>query len=102
MTVKRDNAYWAGRLAKDGHVELLDKVRTGAITMFAARTTAGYRKAQPVTPAAKLSYHWRRASAEERLRFVGVHPLEIDRVLKELVKLRKALKEQKAVEEAGK
>jgi len=84
-TAKRDNAYWAERLEKDGHGELLARVRSGEISMYKASQLAGYRSKGSPSPAAKLSHHWKRASAEERLRFVRAHGIELNRVLKELV-----------------
>jgi len=79
-TPKRDNVYWANRLEKDGHTGLLARVQAGEITMYKATQLAGYRVTGPRTPAAKLSYHWKRASAEERKRFVMQHLVEINRV----------------------
>ena len=78
----RDNDYWMRRLAKDGHGDLLARVQAGEVSMYEARRLAGYRKAGPRSPAAKLSYHWKRASADERKRFVAAHLLELNRVLK--------------------
>jgi hypothetical protein len=91
----RDNEYWKQRLTKDGHRDLLARIEAGEVTMYEARGLAGYRKAGPRSPAAKLSYHWKRASAEERKRFVAAHPFEIDRALKDFVHERKAMKAQK-------
>ena len=92
---KRDNAYWTSRLAKDGHRDLLDRVRSGEISVYKATQLAGYRKPGPRSPAAKLSYHWTRASAEERKRFVAAHIRDVNRVLLEIrdeVQVRKAQK----------
>lgn len=91
----RDNEYWLQRLAKDGHEELLARVRAGEVSMYEACRLAGYRKAGPRSPAAKLSYHWQRASAEERKRFVATHLLELNRVLKETGRELAELKAQK-------
>lgn len=95
---KRDNLYWAGRLRKDGHSEILARVEAGEVTMYRATQLAGYRPASPRTPAAKLSHHWKRASADERKRFVAAHPFEIDRALKEFLADRQAAKAQKPSE----
>ena len=99
---KRDNAYLAERLEKDGHRKLLARVDAGEISMYKAAQLAGYRKVGPQSPAAKLSYHWERASAAERRRFVAAHPLEINRALKDLVQERKAMKVVEITEDAGK
>ncbi len=94
-TGKRDNAYWADRLEKDGHRELLARAQSGEITIYKATQLAGYRKNGPRSPAAKLSYHWKRASADERKRFVAAHLLELNRVLRETGQELQKLKAQK-------
>ena len=91
----RNNEYWLRRLAKDGHNELIDRVRAGDLSMYEARGLAGYRKSGPRSPAAKLSYHWQRASAEERQRFVAAHLTEINRVLKDTARILAEMKAQK-------
>lgn len=88
----RDNDYWLQRMKKDGHAGLLERITAGEITVYRATQIAGYRAKGPRTPAGKLSYHWKRASAAERMRFAAAHALEIDRVLKELGRELKALK----------
>lgn len=90
----RDNAYWLQRMKKDGHAGLLERITAGEITVYRATQIAGYRPKGPRTPAGKLSYHWKRASAAERLRFVTVHAREINRVLNELAGELRALKAQ--------
>lgn len=99
---KRDNAYWAQRLEKDGHREILARLDSGEIKMHTATQLAGYRKGTPSSAAAKLSYHWKRASASERIRFVGAHPFEIERALKDFAQERKAMKSAEIVENTGK
>jgi hypothetical protein len=94
----RNNAYWTNRLKKDGHEALLDRVQAGDITVYKATQLAGYRKPGPRTPAAKLSYHWQRASAEERKRFIRHHLVEINRVGKEALAEIRAEKAQKPSE----
>lgn len=81
---KRDNAYWADRLKKDGHRELLDQIAAGEITMFKARQVAGYLTKSPASPAEKLNYQWNRASHNERKRFLAMNLLTIDRLIKEV------------------
>lgn len=99
---KRDNAYLAERLEKDGHRKLLARVDAGEISMYKAALLTGYRKKGPKTPAATLSYHWKRASAAERRCFVAAHPFEIDRALKDFLQERKALKEAETFKDTGK
>jgi hypothetical protein len=82
---KINNDYWMDRLKKDGHFDVIKRIEAKEITMYKARGLVGYRKIKPTSVAGKLSYHWKRASADERRRFVGAHPLEIDRSLKEFV-----------------
>jgi len=43
MSRKRDNAYWKGRLIKDGHDRLIERVDAEEITMYRATQLAGYR-----------------------------------------------------------
>ncbi|WP_057883656.1 hypothetical protein [Tsuneonella troitsensis] len=97
MTVpsERNNTYWTKRLKKDGHDTLLDRVQLGEITVYKATQLAGYRKSGPRSPAAKLSYHWTRASAEERKRFVLAHLKDVNRAVREVADDLRALKAQK-------
>ena len=81
---KRDNSYWADRLQRDGHHELLARVEADEISMYRATLKVGYRSKQPKSPAGKLSYHWKRANHDERKQFVLAHAREINRVLKEV------------------
>lgn len=99
---KRNNEYWRQRLAKDGHARLLDRINAGEITVYGATQLAGYRPKGPRTSAAKLSHQWKRASADERKRFVTAHLKEVNRALREVADELKTMKEQIAREEAGK
>ncbi|GGC23687.1 hypothetical protein GCM10011371_09250 [Novosphingobium marinum] len=92
---KRDNAYWAGRLEKDGLTDTLEKVRSGKITMYQARQQAGYLKRPSGSPAKALAYHWQRASADERRLFVLKHAKEVNRVVLEVFDILKAEKAKK-------
>lgn len=94
----RDNTYWMERLKKDGRGDLLEQIQAGDLTVYKATQIAGYRSKGARSPAAKLSYHWKRASAEERLKFIAAHPFDIDRVLKEFAAKRMAMKEAKSKE----
>ena len=97
-TGKRDNGYWLGRLEKDGHRKLLARVRSGEITVYKATQLAGYRKPGPRSPAAKLSYHWKRANVAERKRFIQHHLGEINRVGREVLAEVRAQQAQKSDE----
>lgn len=99
---KRDNGYWLRRLKKNGRGDLIERIEAGAITVYQATQIAGYRQKGVRSPAAKLSYHWQRASAEERLRFIAAHPLEINSFLKQFVEQRKALKAKNSTDEEQK
>ena len=81
---KRDNQYYIGRLKKDGHDDLLQQIEAGNITVYEASKRAGFRKNGPKAAASVLSYHWKRASHEERKRFVLAHAAEVNRVLLEI------------------
>ena len=83
-TIKRDSSYWLGRLEKDGHGDLLDKINAGELTVYKATQEAGYRAKGPRTPAAKLSHHWRRADHAERKRFVMAHLKDVNRVIRDV------------------
>lgn len=84
MAYNRDNAYWRGRLLKDGHKDLLDRVERAEISMYKARQLAGYLAKKPQNSSGKLSYHWGRASHAERKQFVLAHAKEVNRVLREV------------------
>lgn len=90
---KRDNAYWKGRLMKDGHDDLVARVEADEITMYKATQRAGYRKTVPTKPIERLTYHWERVSRVEREGFVFEN---IDSVMLALNDLRKRDKKLKA------
>lgn len=92
---KRDNAYFAARLKKDGHHELLNRVESGEIKMYAATQEAGYRSKQPRSPADKLSYHWKRASYKERMLFIGANYSAVGQLLKDVYQRQKKIDEAK-------
>lgn len=97
-TIKRDNSYWLGRLKKDGYVELLAQIEANEITVYKATQKAGYRKKGPRSATAKLSYHWQRASHEDRKRFIAAHLKDVNRVLREVGDDIKKMKAQKPSE----
>jgi hypothetical protein len=80
----RDNSYWLNRLEKDGHGDLLAQIAAREITVYKARQIAGYLNKTPRPAAAKLSYHWDRASHAERKRFVLAHFKDVNRVFLEI------------------
>ncbi len=91
----RNNDYWIQRLEKDGQSELLAQIQSGKISVYKATQLAGYRKKGLRSPAAILSYHWKRASIEERKRFIQHHLVEIHqvgRVVLAAVKVKEAKK----------
>lgn len=92
---KRDNAYWAERLKKDGHRKLLDRVESGEIKMYRATQEAGYRAKQPKSPADKLSYHWKRASYKERMLFIGANFQALGELMKDVYARQKKINEAK-------
>lgn len=92
---KRNNEYWLQRLKKDGHHDLLTRIDAGSLTIYKATQVAGYRSQKPPSTAGKLSYHWERATAEERFRFVTAHLVDINRVVKEVAAELKRLKAEK-------
>ncbi|RVQ68761.1 hypothetical protein EKN06_00560 [Croceicoccus ponticola] len=63
---------------------MLQRVEGGEITVYRATQLAGFRQKKPPSPAGKLSYHWKRASHDERQRFVAAHAKDINRVLREI------------------
>ena len=63
---------------------MLKQIEAGKITVYEASKRAGYRKIGPKAAASVLSYHWKRASHEERKRFVLAHAAEVNRVLLEI------------------
>lgn len=82
----RGNAYYLRRLRDAGHYGLLDQIEAGEITVYEATKRTAIRKVGPRQPAAVLSHHWRRASDDDRKRFVLAHVREVNRVLKEIAR----------------
>lgn len=99
---KRDNAYWLQRLEKDGHANLLLQVNAGELSVFKATQLAGYRGKARSSPAENLAYHWSRASAADRRRFILGHLKDVNRVMLEVRDELIAFKEQKLKDSEGK
>ncbi|QPC99738.1 hypothetical protein [Qipengyuania soli] len=95
---KRDNDYYLKRLKKDGHDDMLEQIEAGQIKVYEATKRAGYRKTGPRDPALVLSYHWKRASHEDRKRFVLANAREVNRVLKEIAREARERKAKKPSE----
>lgn len=98
MGSKRDNQYWAGRMLKDGHTEILERCECGEISMYRARQLAGYLSAKPSTPSERLSYHWERADTLQREKFVLDNREAIARTIADIQKRAEKVKAQKPSE----
>ena len=69
--MKRDNSYLLDRLNREGRGDLITRINAGEITVFAASVQAGLRRRKNTeTRAEQLTYHWKRANAADRRRFV--------------------------------
>lgn len=88
---KRDNAYYAARLKKDGHRKLLERVESGELSMYKATQEAGYRAKAPATAGDKLSYHWKRASYAERFQFIAANYQAAGELLKDVYSRQKKI-----------
>lgn len=93
------NEDYMRRLRNDGRRDLLDKIDSGEISIYAATIAAGYRKKRSAASREEqLTYHWVRAGKKEKLRFIirnlAVMAPMVDKVLKE----RAVLKAQKPSE----
>lgn len=95
MSDKRDNAYWQNRLEKDGKHALLEDVRRGKVTVYAACVAAGYRKGAVASLADTLHHHWTRASKAERLAFATREWDTLAPLVRDLRLERKAQKAEK-------
>ena len=93
---KRDNAYWRQRLKKDGREDLLEQIDAGLLTVYRASQIAGYRAKGSPVPAAKLSYHWKRASYVQRRAFLTANFDEVRRVMRDIYDDAKAAQAKKS------
>lgn len=80
----RDNTYWAGRLKKDGHDDILDRYETGELSMYRARQLAGYLAEKPSSIADRLSHHWQRADVLQREKFLIDNMASVLRSMKDV------------------
>lgn len=95
---KRDNTYWAGRLKKDGHDDLLARCDAGEISMFRARQLAGYLPEKPSSVADRLSHHWRRADVVQREKFLIDNMASVLRSMKDVQARGRRLQAKKPAE----
>ena len=93
--MKRDNAYYIERLAREGRTDLVARIRSTEITVYAACIEAGLRRSKGTESRAdQLSYHWQRASAPERRRFVLENLKSLGPIVAMLIKKVMASKEK--------
>lgn len=93
---KRDNAYWIGRLLKNGHHDLLELINRGEVTVYGASIRAGLRKRRAAPSRAdQISYHYSRASIAEKRRFIIDNWPSVARIVSHLAKLQQSALEEK-------
>ena len=92
---KRDNTYWAGRLKKDGHDDLLARCDAGEISMYRARQLAGYLAEKPSSVADRLSHHWQRADVLQREKFLIDNMASVLRSLKDVQERKRRVQAKK-------
>ena len=93
--MKRDNDYYLDRLKRDGFDELLKRIRAGKISVYAASIEAGFRRRKSTeTRANQVTYHWKRAGAADRERFVVDNFRSLRIIMLDLTKKLKASKEK--------
>ena len=91
------NSDYLRRLKNDGRQDLIDKIQSGEITVYAASVLMGYRKKRSApSRSEQISYHYSRASLADKRRFVlenwqSIAPIVVD-----------AIKRQRAIDEAKK
>ena len=95
--MNRDNAYYIERLKREGRDDLVARIRSREISVYAACVKAGLRRIKTTeSRAEQLSYHWQRASAPERRRFVAENLKSLGPIVGILVK--KLMASQEKVE----
>ena len=93
--MKRDNAYLLHRLQRDGRDDLITRINSGEISVYAACVQAGLRRSKSTeTRAEQLTYHWKRANAADRRRFVVDNFGSLAPIVNNLVKEIRASKEK--------
>lgn len=69
--MKRDNEYYLQRLRREGRGDLVEQINSGEISVYKAAIDTGLRRrSKAPSRSEQLRYHWSRASAFERRRFV--------------------------------
>ena len=81
MKIKRDNQYYRARLAKSSRNDLLAKVDSGEISMYAACVAAGFRKKRSETTLEGFKRSWQRLSKNDRRRFVASNLIELNSIV---------------------
>ena len=67
-----NNRDYLRRLEMDGRHDLLKKIETGSISVYAAAKLMGYRKGRTAkSRSQQIAYHWTRASEAEKRRFLS-------------------------------
>ncbi|WP_339690203.1 hypothetical protein [uncultured Parasphingorhabdus sp.] len=91
------NEDYIRRLKNDGHTKLLKEIDAGEITVYRAAIAAGYRKRKKTNSMAEhLTYHWRRSSEKEKIRFIAGNLFTLAPMVDQVVKERRALQAQKS------
>ncbi|MXO61398.1 hypothetical protein [Qipengyuania oceanensis] len=92
--IKRDNAYWLGRLEKDGRTDLLGMINDGDITVYRATIDAGYRKSRAASSRAEqISYHYSRATLAEKRRFIADNWSSVARIVTDFARRKRESEE---------
>lgn len=68
------NDDYVRRLRNDGRQDLLDKIESGEMSVYAAAMQMGYRKSKSKQSRSdQIEHHWRRASIREKVRFLELN-----------------------------
>lgn len=89
-----NNSDYIRRLRKDGKRDLLEKIENQEISVYAAAVKAGYRKTK-ASPSRteQIAYHWSRASAAERQRFIVTNWSTVGPIADDIARRLRELKE---------
>ena len=90
------NEDYIRRLKNDGHTKLLKQIKAGEIKVYAAAIAAGYRKRKTAKSREEhLTYHWKRASENEKIRFIARNFVTLAPMVDQMAQKQKALQAQK-------
>ncbi|MEP0391680.1 MAG: hypothetical protein ABJ205_04325 [Erythrobacter sp.] len=90
------NSDYLRRLKNDGRQDLIDKIKRGEITVYAAAVLMGYRKKRSAASRSdQISYHYLRADKDEKLRFVLENINSLGPIVLGLIKRQRAIDEAK-------